>query len=65
MKEEEMKIIAEFMKRIIIDKEDPAKIKKQVIEFRKEYLEIHYGFKITNEEELKLLKIMLHAEPFS
>ena len=65
MKEEEMKIIAEFMKRIIIDKEDAAKVKKQVIEFRKEYLEVHYGFKISSDEEIKLLKIMLHAEPSS
>jgi glycine hydroxymethyltransferase len=44
MKENEMKEIAEFMKKIIIDKIDPKIIKKQVAEFRKEIQKVQYCF---------------------
>ncbi len=44
MKESEMKFIAEFFKRIIINKENLEKIKNEVIEFRKEFNKIHYCF---------------------
>lgn len=44
MKENEMKEIAEFMKKIIIDKIDPKIIKKQVAEFRKEFQKVQYCF---------------------
>ncbi|MEM4851254.1 MAG: serine hydroxymethyltransferase [Desulfurococcaceae archaeon] len=62
MKEGEMREIARFMKMILIDKRDPAEVRRKVIEFRKEFLEVHYGFKITREDEVRLLKTMLHAE---
>ena len=62
MKEDEMKEIARFMRMVLIDKKDPSEIRQKVVEFRKEFLEIHYGFKITREDELRLLKLMLHAE---
>ncbi len=60
MKEDDMKVIAEFMKKVIIDGKDPKEIGKEVIEFRKNYLEIHYALKITSDEEKELLKLMLH-----
>ncbi len=48
MKESEMRSIAKFLKRIILDKEDPAKVKEDVIELRKQFQKIKYGF---NDEE--------------
>jgi len=62
MKEDDMKQIAEFIKMVVIDKRDPSEVREKVIEFRKNFLEVHYGFKITGDDEVKLLKIMLHAE---
>jgi glycine hydroxymethyltransferase len=45
MKDEEMKDIAEFYKRILLDKEKPTKVQKDIKEFRKNFQEIHYCFK--------------------
>lgn len=61
MKESEMRDIAKFIRMVLIDRKDPADVRQQVIEFRKDFLEVHYGFKITREDEIRLLKIMLHA----
>ncbi len=36
--------IAEFFKRVIVDKEDAEKVKKDVIEFRRNYQKVHYCF---------------------
>lgn len=44
MKEHEMTEIAEFIKRVIIDKENLDKVKKDVTEFRKDYQKVHYCF---------------------
>lgn len=60
MREEEMKAIAEFMRKIVIDKKDPGDVKREVIEFRKNYLEVQYAIKISPEEEEKLFKLILH-----
>lgn len=62
MKEGEMKEIARLMRMVVIDKRSPAEVKEKVMEFKKEFMEVHYGFKLTREDEVKLLKIMLHAE---
>jgi len=62
MKEGEMKEIAKLMRMVVIDKRDPAEVRQKVMEFKKDYMEVHYGFKITREDEVRLLKIMLHAE---
>ncbi|MEM0236896.1 MAG: serine hydroxymethyltransferase [Desulfurococcus sp.] len=62
MKEGEMKEIARLMRMVVIDKRSPAEVREKVMEFKKEFMEIHYGFKLTREDEVKLLKIMLHAE---
>lgn len=42
MKEKEMKIIAEFIKRRVVDKESLEKIKKDVIKFRKNFKKVKY-----------------------
>jgi glycine hydroxymethyltransferase len=49
MGKSEMQEIAEFMKKIIIDKRDPNKVKQEVIEFRKEFQEVKYCFQKENQ----------------
>ncbi|MBS3816993.1 MAG: serine hydroxymethyltransferase [Candidatus Thermoplasmatota archaeon] len=44
MKESHMDEVAEFIKRIIVDDEDPEKVKKDVMEFRKDFQEIQFCF---------------------
>ncbi len=44
MRESEMEEIAEFMKRVVIDGENPEDISKEVREFRGEYQHCHYCF---------------------
>jgi glycine hydroxymethyltransferase len=56
MKEPEMAEIAEFIKRVIIDKENLDKVKKDVTEFRKDYQKIHYCFEEA-EEAYKYIKL--------
>ncbi|AIF69074.1 serine hydroxymethyltransferase [Palaeococcus pacificus DY20341] len=44
MKEDEMKDIARFIKKVLIDKEDPKKVEKEVFEFRSNYQKVYYSF---------------------
>jgi glycine hydroxymethyltransferase len=44
MKENEVAEVADFVKRAIIDKEDPNRVKRDVADFRKEYQKVHYCF---------------------
>jgi len=41
---DEMKTIAKFFRKVIIEKEDPLKIRKEVAKFREKYQTIHYSF---------------------
>jgi glycine hydroxymethyltransferase len=45
MKEDEMRRIAVFMERVIIDGEDPRRVKEDVMKFAEEFQEIEYCFK--------------------
>jgi glycine hydroxymethyltransferase len=45
MKQAEMRKIAEFIKRVIKDGEQPVKIKSEVTKFVEEFQEIEYCFK--------------------
>ncbi|UCE95663.1 MAG: serine hydroxymethyltransferase [Candidatus Bathyarchaeota archaeon] len=56
MKKSEMHEIADFIKRVVIDKEDLNKVKKDVVEFRKDYQDVHYCFEDT-AEAYKYVKI--------
>jgi len=49
MKESEMTEIAEFIKRVIMDKEPPDKVKADVMAFRKGYQRVHYCFENATE----------------
>ena len=44
MKESEMKEIASFIKKVIIDKHEPKKIAAKIKSFRKNYQKVHYCF---------------------
>lgn len=44
MKEEEMKTIAQFFKRAMIDKKDPEKLGKEVQEFSRKYIGLEYSY---------------------
>ena len=44
MRESEMDEIAEFIKRVVVDGEDPEKVGEDVAEFRRDYQKVHYAF---------------------
>ncbi len=44
MREKEMESIAEFMKRAVIEKESPEKVREDVVEFRKDFQKLQYCF---------------------
>ena len=44
MKEDEMRDIAGFIKRVVVDKQDPLIVAKDVADFRKEFQQVHYAF---------------------
>jgi glycine hydroxymethyltransferase len=44
MKEPQMAEIAEFIERIVIDKESVEQVRKDVIEFRRDFQQVHYCF---------------------
>lgn len=49
MKESEMTEIAKFIKRVIMDKEPPDKVKADVMAFRRDYQKVHYCFENATE----------------
>ncbi len=55
MKEDNMRDIARFMRRVLIDKEDPRKVAREVAEYRKNFVEIKYTFDVNPLEENKLI----------
>src|SRR5918995_1182414 len=44
MKENEMKEIADFIKRVVIDKQDPNRVSQEVSNFRMQFKNVHYAF---------------------
>ncbi len=48
MGKDEMDAIASFMERVLIKGEDPAKVAKEVEEFRRNYVKVHYGLEDFN-----------------
>jgi glycine hydroxymethyltransferase len=56
MKEDEMGEIAEFIKRLVIDKEDRKKIQQDVVGFRRGYSELQYCFE-SSAQAYKYAKI--------
>lgn len=56
MKEEEMKVIANLMARIVIKKEEPSQVKLKVVEMRKLYQDVHFAFE-TQSPAYKYIRI--------
>jgi len=56
MGESEMVEVAEFVKRIVIDREDVERVRRDVAEFRKEFQRVHYCFE-DKTEAYKYVKI--------
>ena len=56
MKEAEMKEIATFMRRIVIDREDVKKVAKEVNGFRSNYQKLHYCFS-SNEDAYDYIEL--------
>jgi glycine hydroxymethyltransferase len=56
MREPQMSEIAEFFKRVIIDKEPLEKVTADVTEFRKAYQKVYYCFE-NSTEAYKYIKI--------
>ena len=44
MKKGEMTQIAEFIKRVVINRDDPSRVREDVIAFRKDFQQVHYCF---------------------
>jgi glycine hydroxymethyltransferase len=49
MKEPEMAEIADFIKRVVIGKESPERVRMDVAEFRKDHQKVHYCFENSTE----------------
>jgi len=56
MREEDMDDIAEFIKRVMVNREDPSRVKRDVAEFRRGFQKIHYCFE-TVRDAYEYLKI--------
>jgi glycine hydroxymethyltransferase len=56
MRDSEMKQVAEFIKKVVVDKKDKKKVASEVKSFRKDYQKVHYCFdnKIGGYEYIKL-----------
>jgi len=39
-----MREIAEFIKRVVVDREEPKRVAGEVAEFRRDYQRVHYCF---------------------
>ncbi len=44
MRENHMAEVAHFIKRVVVDKEDPKKVRADVAEFRKDFQDVHFCF---------------------
>lgn len=57
MKEEDFREVAKFMREVLIEGKPPEEVRKKVVEFRKNFIEVKYGFAVPKELEEKLSKI--------
>ena len=57
MKENDFRELAKLMREVVIDGKDPAEVKKKVVEFRKNFLKVKYGYNVSKELEDSLIKV--------
>ncbi len=58
MRESEMEEIARLMRRVVIDGEEPEKVKRDVVELRRQFQRVHYAFDVEPVEDGKLLLLL-------
>ncbi|MCD6158547.1 MAG: serine hydroxymethyltransferase [Euryarchaeota archaeon] len=58
MKEKDMQVVAELFKRVLIDKEDPKKVAEDVKEFKAQFKEVHYCFKVKEFRPYEYIKLV-------
>lgn len=44
MKESEMKEVADFIKRVVVDRQDAARVARDVADFRRQFQKVQYAF---------------------
>ncbi|MCD6279074.1 MAG: serine hydroxymethyltransferase [Desulfurococcales archaeon] len=57
MKESDFKEVAKLIRKVAVDGRDPKEVKKEVIEFRKQFTEVKYAFKMPGEFERSPLQV--------
>jgi len=57
MREDDFRELAKFFKEVLIDGRDPADVRKKVIEFRRNFLEVKYGYDIPEDLKDSLIKV--------
>ncbi|RLG00081.1 MAG: serine hydroxymethyltransferase, partial [Candidatus Wolframiiraptor sp.] len=59
MKEGEMEVIADFIYKLIKLERDVRELKKKVIEFKKDFVKVHYTFEFPLEKIRELTRLLL------
>jgi glycine hydroxymethyltransferase len=57
MKEDDFRELARIIREVIIDGKDPAEVRKKVIEFRKNFIEVKYGYDIPEDLKDSIIKV--------
>ncbi|MCX8184787.1 MAG: serine hydroxymethyltransferase [Sulfolobales archaeon] len=57
MKEEDFRYLAKLIREVVVEGKDPREVRKKVVEFRKDFLEVKYGFTVPKELEDSPIKI--------
>jgi glycine hydroxymethyltransferase len=57
MKEDDFRELARIIREAVIDGKDPAEVRKKVIEFRKNFLEVKYGYDIPEDLKDSVIKV--------
>ncbi len=57
MKEDDFRYLARLIREVAIDGRDPGEVRKKVVEFRKNFLEVKYGFDVPKHLEESPIKI--------
>lgn len=57
MKEDDFREVARLMREVLIEGRPPEDVRRKVIELRKDFIEVKYGFSVPKELEESLIKI--------
>ncbi len=57
MKEDDFRELVKFFKEVLIDGRDPAEVRRKVIDFRRNFIEVKYGYDIPEDLKNSLIKV--------